>query len=279
MNIGIRLHDTAPGTLKERLGFARAQGFTCAHVALGMTLPGFSMQDAPRQLTSELAARVRRDLRDTGMECAVLGCYLNLADPDPERRAHTQAIYKAHLQAAPLIGARVVGTETYANPESRFSEPAARSEEAYRLFMDSLRPVVRYAEEADAILAVEMVYHHIISTPERAQRMLEELPSDHLRIILDAVNLIGPGHDGEAEALTEDAIRRLGDRVRVLHMKDFTVLPDGGIHSQACGTGSMRFERLLAFAKKHDLPMTLEDTTPENAEAARLHLEAIANSL
>lgn len=279
MNIGIRLHDTAPGTLKERLGFARAQGFTCAHVALGMTLPGFSMQDAPRQLTSELAARVRQDLADTGMECAVLGCYLNLADPDPERRAHTQAIYKAHLQAAPLIGARVVGTETYANPESRFSEPAARSEEAYRLFVDSLRPVVRYAEEADAILAVEMVYHHIISTPERAQRMLEELPSDHLRIILDAVNLIGPGHDGEAEALTEDAIRRLGDRVRVLHMKDFTVLPDGGIHSQACGTGSMRFERLLAFAKKHDLPMTLEDTTPENAEAARLHLEAIANSL
>ena len=41
MNIGIRLHDTAPGTLKERLSFARAQGFTCAHVALGMTLEGF----------------------------------------------------------------------------------------------------------------------------------------------------------------------------------------------------------------------------------------------
>ena len=71
MNIGIRLHDTAPGTLKERLGFARAQGFTCAHVALGMTLPGFSMQDAPRQLTSELAARVRQDLRDTGMETSL----------------------------------------------------------------------------------------------------------------------------------------------------------------------------------------------------------------
>ena len=278
MNIGIRLHDTAPGTLKERLGFARAQGFTCAHIALGMTLEGFSMQDAPRQLTPELAARVRQDLADTGMECAVLGCYLNLADPDAERRAHTQEIYRAHLKAAPLIGARVVGTETYANPESHFSEPACRSEEAFRLFMDSLRPVVRYAEEADAILAVEMVYHHIISTPERAQRMLEELPSDHLQIILDSVNLIGPGHDGEADALTEEAIRRLGDRVRVLHMKDFTVRP-GEIHSQACGTGVMHFERLLALAKKQDLPMTLEDTTPENAEAARLCLERIAETL
>ena len=278
MNIGIRLHDTVPGTLKERLSYVRGQGFTCAHIALGMTLPGFSMQDSPQQLTPELAARVRQDLADTGMECAVLGCYLNLADPNPERRAHTQEIYKAHLRAAPLIGARVVGTETYANPESHFSEPAPQSEAAFRLFMDSLRPVVRYAEEVDAILAVEMVYHHIISTPERAQRMLEELPSDHLQIILDAVNLIGPGHDGEAEALAEDAIRRLGDRVRILHMKDFTVRP-GEIHSQACGTGRMRFESLLALAKKHDLPMTLEDTTPENAEAARLYLEETAKTL
>lgn len=279
MNIGIRLHDTAPGTLKQRLAFARSQGFTCAHIALGMTLEGFSMQDAPRQLTPQLAARVRQDLEDTGMECAVLGCYLNLADPDAERRAHTQEIYKAHLRAAPWIGARVVGTETYANPESLFSEPASRSEEAFRLFMDSLRPVVRYAEEANAVLAVEMVYHHIISTPERAQRMLEELPSDHLQIILDAVNLIGPGCDGQAEALTEEAIRRLGDRVRVLHMKDYTVLPDGGIHSQACGTGKMRFERLLALAKKRGLPMTLEDTVPDNAEKARKHLEEIAKTL
>ena len=275
MNIGIRLHDTAPGTLKERLSFARAQGFTCAHVALGMTLTGFSMQDAPRLLTPELAARVRQDLADTGMECAVLGCYLNLADPNPERREHTQAIYKAHLKAAPLIGARVVGTETYANPESHFSDPAPRSEEAFRLFMDSLRPVVRYAEEADAILAVEMVYHHIVSTPERAQRMLEAVPSDNLRIILDAVNLLAPDTADQAEAIVEDALRRLDGKIMMLHMKDYVPVP-GKLQACACGTGHMRYERLLRYAKAHDLPMTLENTTPENAEQARLHLEAIA---
>ena len=172
-----------------------------------------------------------------------------------------------------------MGTETYANPASRFSEPAAQSEEAFRLFMDCLRPVVRFAEEAGAILAVEPVYHHIISTPERAQRMLEELPSDHLQIILDAVNLIGPGHDREAEALTEDAIRRLGDRVRILHMKDFVLTPEGKMDACACGTGSMRYDRLLAFGKAKDLPMTLENTVPDNAEAARLYLEKAAEAL
>ena len=279
MKIGIRLHDTAPGTLKERLGYAREQGFCCAHVALSKVLDHFDMKDAPEKLTDEYAVRVAQDFRDTGMECAVLGCYLNLADPDEERREKTQEIYRAHLRFAPLIGAGVVGTETYANPESSFSEPAARSEEAFRLFTDSLRKVVHYAEENGAILAVEPVYHHIISTPERAERMLEAVPSDHLQIILDAVNLIGPESTDRVQEIIDDAIRRLGDRVRVLHMKDFAVQPDGKLRSCACGLGNMRYDRLLAFAKERGLPMTLEDTVPDNAEEARQYLERIAGEI
>ena len=278
MNIGIRLHDTAPGTLKERLAFAKNQGFSCAHVALSKVLDDFEMKDAPEKLTDEYAVRVRKDFDESGLECAVLGCYLNLADPNPERRARTQEIYKAHLRFAAKIGARVVGTETYANPESAFQDPA-QSEEAFRLFMDSLRPVVRYAEETGAFLAVEPVWYHIVSTPERAARMLEELPSDHLRIILDAVNLISPENAGRTEDIVRNAVSLLGNRVEILHMKDFVITPEGKMDACACGLGSMRYEQLLAFAGLRNLPMTLENTVPENAEKARLHLEQIAAGL
>ena len=276
MNIGIRLHDTAPGTLKERLTFARAQGFSCAHVALSKVLDDFAMEDAPAKLTEEYALRVREIFEKSGMECAVLGCYLNLADPDPERRAKTQEIYKAHLRFAAKIGAGVVGTETYANPESVFTEPAPQSEEAFQLLLDSLKPVIRCAEETGAILAVEPVWYHIISTPERAARMLEELPSDNLQIILDAVNLISPADDGRAEDIIRRAISLLGERVRILHMKDYVITPEGKMDACACGLGSMRYEQLLSFAGERNIPMTLENTVPENAEEARLYLERIA---
>ena len=276
MNIGIRLHDTKPGTLAERLVFAKAQGFSCAHVALSKVLDDFSMEEAPEKLTAEYARRVRRDFDASGLECAVLGCYLNLADPDPERRARTQEIYKAHLRFAAMIGARVVGTETYANPESRFADPAPESEEAFRLLLDSLRPVVRCAEETGAVLAVEPVWYHIISTPERAARMLEELHSDHVQIILDAVNLISPEKADRAEEIIRNAVSLLGNRVRILHMKDFVITPDGKMDACACGLGSMQYGQLLEFAAGRDLPMTLENTVPENAEEARLYLERMA---
>ena len=279
MNIGIRLHDTKPGNLGERLAFAKAQGFSCAHVALSKVLDDFSMEEAPQKLTGDYALRVRQDFDESGLECAVLGCYLNLADPDPERRAKTQEIYKAHLRFAAAIGARVVGTETYANPESRFAEPAPQSEEAFRLLTDSLVPVVRCAEETGAVLAVEPVWYHIISTPERAARMLEELPSDNLQIILDAVNLISPEEAGQAEETIRRAISLLGDRVRILHMKDYVITPEGKMDACACGLGGMKYEQLLSFAAGRDLPMTLENTVPDNAEAARLYLEKIAAAL
>lgn len=278
MNIGIRLHDTAPGTLDERLGFAEKQGFTCAHLALSKTVEGFTMAEAPRLLTPELAAQVKASFAAHHLQCAVLGCYLNLADPDPEQRRLTQEIYKAHLRFAPMMDALLVGTETYANKNSHFSEPASQSEEALQLFIEGLRPVARYAEEVNAILAIEPVSYHIVSTPERAQRVLEAVPSDHLQIILDAVNLLSLENADRADAVVEDAIRRLGDRVCVLHMKDYVLEPDK-VKSIACGTGSMKYDRLLAFGKAHDLPMTLEDTRPENAEAARLHLEKVAAGL
>ena len=279
MNIGIRLHDTAPGSLKERLAFAKAQGFSCAHVAISKIRDDFDMKDAPEKLTAEYAERFRQDFDEFGLECAVLGCYLNLADPDPERRARTQEIYKAHLRFAAKTGARVVGTETYANPESRFADPAPQSEEAFRLFMDSLRPVIRCAEETGAVLAVEPVWYHIISTPERAVRMLEELPSDNLQIILDAVNLISPDQAYRAEDIVCNAVSLLGERVRILHMKDFVITPEGKMDACACGLGSMHYEQLLSFAAGKDLPMTLENTVPENAEEARLHLERVAESM
>lgn len=277
MNIGVRLHDTAPGTLEARLGFARQQGFSCAHLALSKVLPDFSMNDAPRLLDDALARRVRSAFAAQRMDCAVLGCYLKLATPDGAALERTREIYRAHLRFAARIGAKVVGTETPAGPGLTVD---IHSEAALELFIDAVRPLVPCAEEAGVPLAIEPVASHIVNTPERMARVLDALRSDSVRVILDAVNLLTPENCNEADAVIEEAIRRFGDRVSVLHMKDYAVEPGAsGLRACACGTGGMAYDRLLRFALERDLPMTLENTNPGNAEAARLHLEGLAEGL
>jgi sugar phosphate isomerase/epimerase len=273
MNIGIRLHDTRPGTLRERLAYAVEQGFSCVQLAMGKAVPGFQMEEAPALLTEDLAAEVKEELELAGMECAVLGCYLKLAVKDEEEALRVRKIYRAHLRFAARIGARCTGTETppAAGPEGS----GCRTEEQYRLFLDRVRPVVREAEETGVTLAVEPVCSHIIHSAETAERMLENLKSDHVRIILDAVNLIDSAHTDRADELVLDAVRRLGDRVCVLHMKDFVPQPGADRPRPVpCGQGQMAYGPLLALAREKNLPMTLENTTPDNAEQTRSWLES-----
>ncbi len=273
MNIGIRLHDTRPGTLRERLAYAVEQGFSCVQLAMGKAVPGFRMEEAPALLTEDLAAEVKEELELAGMECAVLGCYLKLAVKDEEEALRIRKIYLAHLRFAARIGACCTGTETppAAGPEGN----GCRTEEQYRLFLDRVRPVVREAEETGVTLAVEPVCSHIIHNTETAERMLEDLKSDHVRIILDAVNLIDSAHTDRADELVLDAVRRLGDRVCVLHMKDFVPQPGADRPRPVpCGQGQMAYGPLLVLAREKNLPMTLENTTPDNAEQTRSWLES-----
>ena len=272
MNIGIRLHDTRPGTLRERLAYAAEQGFSCVQLAMGKAVPGFRMDDAPKLLTKELAAEVKGELERAGMECAVLGCYLKLARRDEEEAVRIREIYLAHLRFAAMIGARCVGTETPPEDESEMKN--CRTEEYYQLFLDRVRPVAAAAEELGVTLAVEPVCSHIIHGTFPAERMLEDLKNNRVKIILDAVNLIDSDHTGDADRLISQAAGRLGDRVCVLHMKDFIPQPDTPRPRPVpCGQGLMRYETLLNLAREKNLPMTLENTTPENAEQTRIWLE------
>ena len=295
MNIGIRLHDTAGANLAEHLAAAKAQGFTCVHLALGKLIPGFKMSDAPALLTDELAAQVRAELDKNGQTCVLLGCYLNLCSPDMEDHAKTVEIYKAHLRFAKKIGALLVGTETGA-PNTTYSTcPECFTEEALQLFIERVTPVVRYAEEIGQLFAIEPVIRHIVSTPERCERVLKAVNSPNLRVILDAVNLLSEENVHSAKAIIADGIERLGNQVSLLHMKDFipfaeergqqlkASVPNTDVFSNvvscACGLGDMDYAPLCALAKAHDIPMTLENTNPGNAVAAREHLEKIGTSL
>lgn len=275
MNIGIRLHDAQGNDLETRLQSAKKQGFSCAHIAMSKCIEGFVMQDAPKLLNKDLAKETKGLLREYNIQPAVIGCYLNLATPDREEYEHTVEIYKAHLRFAKDIGALVVGTETGAPNTGYKSCPECFTEESLSLFIERLEPIVRYAEEIGAVLAVEPVCRHIMSTPERTERVLKEIHSPNLKVILDAINLLNAENVSRANAVIQESFERFGDQISILHMKDYVLREeDGEPVSLACGLGQMDYSLLLSFAKEHHgLPMTLEDTRPENAEMARLYLE------
>lgn len=273
MQIGIRLHDITPGTLEERVRIAHEQGFTCGHLALSKTVTEHSVENAA--LIPGYATYLRKMFASHDVDIAVLGCYLNLAHPDPAALQKITDKYIAHIRFASMLGCSVVGTETGApNAEYRY-EPACRSTEALNTFIKNLRPVIDCAEKFGVIFAIEPVWTHIAYDSKRALEVLKAIGSPNLQIILDPVNLLGIENYEDRDRIIAQAIEDLGDYTAVIHMKDFRI-EDGKLLSTACGTGLMDYKRILSFAQteKPYIQMTLEDTKPENAIAARNFLES-----
>jgi sugar phosphate isomerase/epimerase len=160
-----------------------------------------------------MAMYLKRLFQEQGLDFAVLGCYLNLANPDKEQLKKITETYIAHLRS--LLGCGVVGTETGCPNMEYRNDPASRTEEAYQTFVTNLHPVVEAAEKLGALIAIEPVRYHIIFNSKRVRRLLDEVNSPNLQIILDPVNLLAMDNYEQQTYVPEEAIELLGKETAV----------------------------------------------------------------
>ena len=272
MQLGIRLHDIKKAPLEERLSIAHEQGFACGHLALSKVISEYPVDDGA--LTPGYALYLKKLFAKNELDIAVLGCYLNLANPNPESLNKIRKRYLTHIRFASLLDVGVVGTETGAvNEEYKFEE-RNHSGEALDIFIHNVRPVVEYAEKMGVIFAIEPVYKHILCNPKRARRVLDEINSPNLQIIFDPVNLLDISNYKNRDEIIGEAMELLGDDIAMIHIKDF-VVEDGKLVSVAAGTGEMDYTKIMKFIRERKpyVHVTLENTVPENAVAAREYIQ------
>ena len=122
MQLGIRFHDTEKTAFEERVKRVHENGYRCAHIALS------KIDDIPSgtgALTPGYAMYLKNVFAKNEVDVAVLGCYLNLADPDEERLKVIRGKYEASIRFASMMGAGMVGTETGApNSASKKTTPS-----------------------------------------------------------------------------------------------------------------------------------------------------------
>lgn len=271
MQLGIRLHDTKKLSFEERIADVHQLGFACGHLALSKVIEEFKTDDAA--LTPGLAMYIKKVFAKNDVDIAVLGCYLNLANPNPEKLAAIKKRYMAHIRFASLLGCGVVGTETGAPNETYTAVPECHGEEALNTFITNLRPVVDYAEKMGVIIAIEPVFKHIVYNPARAKQVLQAIDSPNLQIILDPVNLLDISNYKQQVEIVEEAIEVLGEHIAMVHIKDFRV-EDEKLISVGAGLGEMDYTAVLKFIKERKpyIHVTLENTTPADSIQCKEHI-------
>jgi sugar phosphate isomerase/epimerase len=261
MNLGVRAHDFGKLPVDELARQIAAHGLNCIQLAPVKAIAGCD-SDADG-FSPAFATGVRDTFLRHGIHISVLGCYINLGDRDEASRRPQLERFKHHLRAARDFGCDIVGTETGSLNSDYSRHPDNGGEEAFRIVRESVRELVREAEQCGVNVCIEAVERYVISTPQRLRRLVDEVNSPHLRVIYDPVNLLWSTNcDHEAEIL-KAAHALLDEQIRIVHAKDYTVT-DGAFRELSAGQGRLNYRKLLRWVKDHhpDIDVLLENTHP-----------------
>lgn len=275
LQVGIRLHDMEKTTLENRFSLAKEQGFQCVHLASKLVYSEYQIDR--HGLTLGLASHIRRELQKNDLDLAMYGCYLNLANPDPEQLHEIIEEYKANIRFASYLGASIVGTETGAPNTTYTFCPQCLEEPALLYFLKNLKTVVDYATSYGITIAIEPVWRHIIYNPIRTRFALDFIDSPNLQIIFDPVNMLSSDNHKEQEALFSEMLERNGKDIVLLHAKDYQE-ENGEIVAYAPGsTGNLDYTNIIKWQQNNKpfLQATIENSTPENAIMARNFLQSL----
>jgi sugar phosphate isomerase/epimerase len=265
MRLGVRAHDFGKLPVEELAGRIAGKGFTCVQLAPPKAIAGFDA-DLGR-ISPGFAGHVKEAFQRQQLQIAVLGCYINLADPDAGQRQQQLDRFKEYLRLARDFGCSVVGTETGSiNPDFSF-HPGNRGEEAFQTVLGGVRELVAEAEKFGVFVGIEGVERYVISDPPRIRRLIDGIGSNNLQIIFDPVNLLSVENYRRQEDIIKESFELFGDRIAILHAKDF-IVEGRSLRSVLAGQGRLNYGLLMDLIKdrKPDINILMEDTQPETVE-------------
>jgi len=265
LRIGVRAHDFGRMPAAHLAARIAAKGFDCAQLALNKAIPGLNLQ--AEDLNGKVAREIGDAFRREGVEIAVLGCYINPIHPDSAVRRQLLGYFKDHLRFARDFGCGLVGLESGSLNADYSPHPGNQSEAAFATLLGSLEELVGTADEFGVDVGLEAVTSHTVSTPEKMRRVLDCCRSPRLKVIFDPVNLLCAANASRQSEIIGEAMELFGDRVAVVHAKDF-LLESGVMRTVPAGCGQLDYGPVMSFIHRHT-PATrvlLEETGETLAE-------------
>ncbi|KPV54173.1 hypothetical protein SE17_05400 [Kouleothrix aurantiaca] len=246
MQIGIFAKTFVRPSLAETLDAVAAHGIQ--QVQFNMACAG--LPSMPDQIDSALAATIRRELAARSIAMAAVSGTFNIIHPDMEQRR--AGIRRLHVLAASChqLGTALITLSTGTrDPENMWRRHAGNdTPAAWRDMIASLREMVKIAEDNAATLGIEPEISNVIDSAAKARRLLDEIGSPRLKIVMDGANLFHAGALARMREILEEAFALLGSDIVLAHAKDLS--RDGDAGHEAAGTGQLDYNLYLSLLRR-----------------------------
>jgi len=215
----------------ERDVFRAARDAGYASVQYNMACSGLA--SLPEMVSDAVADKVAGGAREAGVGIAAVSATYNMIHPDLAKRETGRRAFEAIALQAKRMGTGLVTlcTGSRDRHDQWHHHPENASKEAWADMIAEFEAIIPVAERAGVYLGIEPELGNVVSDAITARRLLDEMRSDRLRIVLDAANLFEVASPAHVRRLVEEAVHLLGPHIIMAHAKDRAA--DGGF----CATG------------------------------------------
>ena len=228
-------------TADDLFAHIRQYGYTCTQFAFSSVseseyLPGGSIE-IPGSISPSTIRAIEKAAQKHDLPLMVINGTFNMAHPDEEIRKTGLQRMKILAQAAQELGVKYISlcSGTFNRDSLWAYSPDNDTDDAWNAMYGTMERAVETAEKYGITLAIESEASNVISTPERARRLMDSIGSDKLKMILDCANLFhrGEAHPENVKSVITHAFEVYGRDIVIAHGKD--IREGEGI--DFCGTG------------------------------------------
>ncbi len=221
------------------LAASAAAGFD--GVAYNLACSGLAAM--PEVIVPGVAEAVAAAARVTGQAVFSLSGTWNMIHPDPVVRAAGLRRLAVLAGACRAMGTGLItlctGTRDAADQWRHHADNGSAA--AWADLLVSFEGAVLVAEAHGVMLGVEPELANVVSSAAAARRLLDEMRSDRIGIVLDPANLVEVASGAERRRVIEDAVDMLGGHIVMAHAKDRAA--EGGFAT--AGRGVIDFDHFL----------------------------------
>ena len=240
MQVGIFSKTFSRPTLDESLDAIRAAGFGCVQ----FNLQTVGLPTMPESLDSDLCDRIRLAMGAREIEVSALSGTFNMIHPNAEEQQSGMASLRVLANACESLGTSLITISTGTrNADYMWAGHAENvSEDAWRDMIVSIAEATEIAEQAGVTLVFEPELSNVVSSAKKARRMLDEIRSSHLKVVIDGANLFHVSEKDRMHEILDEAFDLIGKDIALAHAKDLSA--EG---FSAAGKGILDYDRYISL--------------------------------
>jgi sugar phosphate isomerase/epimerase len=244
--LGLLSSEFPLGSLDANLDGIAATGATGVQFDL-VSAVGHSF---PAELSAGTIEIINEGFFRRHLKIAALSGTYNMIDPNPQARLVGAEGLDRLIAWAPRLGTGVVTLCTGSrDPESMWRRhPGNDSPEAWSDLLLQIERAVTVAAEYGVTLGVEPEIGNTINSIQKARRLLDEVKSPHLKIVMDGANIFQRGQLPNMRKVLDEAFDLLGSDIALAHAKDLD--KDGEAGHLAAGRGRLDFPYYLELLRE-----------------------------